>query len=128
LSRTEKQLLLRSIDNLWVEHLSAMRKLRSSVGLSGYAQRDPLVEYKRQSFNMFQVMFAEAQKQVAYTIFKISEAVKLMNSPSIADRARVSNVNVQGAKRVTAGTDEKVGRNNECPCGSGKKYKKCHGR
>ncbi len=132
LSQTEKQLLLRSIDNLWVEHLSAMRKLRSSVGLSGYAQRDPLVEYKRQSFDMFQVMFAEAQKQVAYTIFKISEAVKLMNSPSIADRARVAHV--KGATPVKAEGDEKVGRNEPCSCGATrsdgtpKKYKHCHGK
>ncbi len=124
LSQTEKQLLLRSIDNLWVEHLSAMRKLRSSVGLSGYAQRDPLVEYKRQSFNMFQVMLSEAQKQVAYTIFKISEAVKLMRSPSIADRARVADS--QGTAAKPTG-DDKIGRNDPCSCGSGKKYKKCHG-
>ncbi|NQV12283.1 preprotein translocase subunit SecA [Candidatus Uhrbacteria bacterium] len=124
LAQTEKQLLLRSIDNLWVEHLSAMRKLRSSVGLSGYAQRDPLVEYKRQSFNMFQVMLSEAQKQVAYTIFKISEAVKLMRSPSIAERARVAD---SRAPEIANAGDNKVGRNDPCSCGSGKKFKKCHG-
>ncbi len=121
LASIEKQLLLRSIDLLWVEHLSAMSKLRSAVGLSGYAQRDPLVEYKRESFAMFQVMLSEVQKQVVYSIFKIKEAVKIANTPSLADRVPV--------KESVAGSGaEKIGRNDLCHCGSGKKYKKCHGR
>jgi len=136
LSRIEKQLLIRSIDNLWVEHLSAMGKLRSSVGLSGYAQRDPLVEYKRQSYGMFQVMFAEAQKQVAYSIFKISEAVKLTQTPSLAERAKIAPAkpttqqnNTQNTPSLIANVSAKdIGRNDKCPCGSGKKYKKCCGR
>ncbi len=120
----ERQLLIRSTDTLWVEHLSAMRKLRSAVGLQGYGQRDPLVEYKRESFNMFQNMMAEVQKQVAYTIFKIGDAVKMAKLPGLADRIGMGNV------RVKAPTVDgsKIGRNDPCHCGSGKKYKKCHGK
>ena len=121
LASVEKQLLLRSIDLLWVEHLSAMSKLRSAVGLSGYAQRDPLVEYKRESFAMFQVMLSEVQKQVVYSIFKIKEAVKIANTPSLADRVPVK-------ESVARSGSDKIGRNDLCHCGSGKKYKKCHGK
>ena len=122
----EKQLLIRSMDTLWVEHLSAMRKLRSAVGLQGYGQRDPLVEYKREGFNMFQIMLSEVQKQVAYSIFKIGDAIKIAKLPGLSDRigmgAKVIQPKANGAKG-----DTKVGRNDPCPCGSGKKYKKCHG-
>ena len=122
LAQIEKQLLLRSIDMLWVEHLTAMRKLRSAVGLTGYAQRDPLVEYKRESYNMYQTLLAEVQKQVCYSIFKIKEAVKIAKGPSLADMAKV------GAAVAAPSDSKKVGRNEPCPCGSGKKYKKCHGK
>jgi preprotein translocase subunit SecA len=126
----EKQLLIRSTDTLWIEHLSAMRKLRSAVGLQGYGQRDPLVEYKRESFNMFQMMMAEVQKQVAYTIFKIGDAVKMAKLPGLADRIgmgkfRVKAPNIDGSK---------IGRNDPCHCGATKadgkpvKYKHCHGK
>ncbi len=122
LATIEKQLLLRSIDMLWVEHLTAMRKLRSAVGLSGYAQRDPLVEYKRESFAMYQTMMAEVQKQVVYSIFKIKDAIRIAKGPSLAQRVKIDEKINKGA-----GGDNKVGRNDQCPCGSGKKYKKCHG-
>ena len=120
IANIEKQLLLRSIDLLWVEHLSAMSKLRSAVGLSGYAQRDPLVEYKRESFAMFQVMLSEVQKQVVYSIFKIKEAVKIASAPSLADR-------VPAKEGGASSSPIKLGRNDLCHCGSGKKYKRCHG-
>ena len=122
LATIEKQLLLRSIDMLWVEHLTAMRKLRSSVGLRGYAQRDPLVEYKRESFAMYQTMMAEVQKQVVYSIFKIKDAIRIAKGPSLAERVKIDE-----KVKAGAGGDKKVGRNDQCPCGSGKKYKKCHG-
>jgi len=122
LATVEKQLLLRSIDMLWVEHLTAMRKLRSGVGLSGYAQRDPLVEYKRESFAMYQVMLSEVQKQVVYSIFKVKDAMRIAHTPSLAERAKISE-----AIKAGVSNHQKPGRNDACPCGSGKKYKKCHG-
>ncbi|HBU28270.1 TPA: preprotein translocase subunit SecA [Candidatus Uhrbacteria bacterium] len=122
LATVEKQLLLRSIDMLWVEHLTAMRKLRSGVGLSGYAQRDPLVEYKRESFAMYQVMLSEVQKQVVYSIFKVKDAMRIAQAPSLADRAKINDTIKAGVAN-----QQKPGRNDACPCGSGKKYKKCHG-
>ena len=121
LALIEKQMLLRSTDMLWVEHLTAMRKLRSSVGLSGYAQRDPLVEYKRESFSMFQNMMAEVQKQVVYSIFKVKDAMRLAKGPSLAERAKIADVTAKPAG------ENKIGRNDPCHCGSGKKFKKCHG-
>jgi preprotein translocase subunit SecA len=121
LAEIEKNLLLRSTDMLWIEHLSAMSKLRSSVGLSGYAQRDPLVEYKRESFAMYQNMMSEVQKQVAYSIFKIKEAVAIARTQSLADRIKI------GQTVSTPSKDKKIGRNDPCHCGSGKKFKKCHG-
>ena len=128
LATMEKQMLLRSIDMLWVEHLTAMRKLRSSVGLRGYAQRDPLVEYKRESFSMFQNMLAEVQKQVVYSIFKVKDAMKIANAPSLADRAKIEQVNGKPVE------EKNIGRNDPCHCGAKKadgtpiKYKKCHGK
>ncbi|MBI2476569.1 SEC-C domain-containing protein, partial [Candidatus Uhrbacteria bacterium] len=122
LSDIERQLIVRSIDTMWVEHLSAMGKLRSAVGLQGYGQRDPLVEYKRESFRMYQTMLSEIQKQVVYTIFKIGDAVRMAKLPGLADR-----VGLGDAKQSAAIDAKKIGRNDLCFCGSGKKYKKCHG-
>ena len=123
LTSIERVVLIRAIDTLWVEHLSAMRKLRSAVGLQGYGQRDPLVEYKRQSFSMFQTMLAEVQKQVATTIFKIGDAIKMTKLPGLSDRIGMGSVRI----KQPAIDAKKTGRNDLCYCGSGKKYKRCHG-
>ncbi len=131
----EKSILLRAIDMLWVEHLVAVQYLRNSIGLRGYGQRDPLVEYRRETFGMFNQLLGNIQKEVVYSIFKVSVGLQL--APSImADDKMV----MQGAQKSSSGGDvsdvsrkprkedgEKVGRNDPCPCGSGKKYKKCHG-
>ncbi|MEK7094843.1 MAG: preprotein translocase subunit SecA [Patescibacteria group bacterium] len=124
LARFERELLLRSIDALWVEHLDAMRKLRSAVGLEGYAQRDPLVAYKKESYRMFQQMLAEVQKQIVYSFFKIADAISAAKSLQASGQTLSERVglNVQAAAQNT-----KIGRNDPCHCGSGKKFKKCHG-
>ncbi len=133
----EKQVLLKSIDNLWVEHLVAIDYLRTGIGLRGYGQRDPLVEYKRETYRMFNELLNLIQKEVVYTIFKMSIGIEL--APSIMESG---NLQLQGAvktaeadnsgteviksKSKTLNSDGKeVGRNDPCPCGSGKKYKKC---
>ncbi len=103
----EKLVYLRSIDTLWQEHLDTMEHLRDSVRLRGYGQRDPLLEFKNEGFQFFERLLAEIDKQVVYTIFKVDVVQQpIVNSQS-------STVNRQ------------IGRNDPCPCGSGKKWKKC---
>ena len=138
----EKSLILRAIDSLWVEHLDNINHLRTGIGLRGYGQRDPLVEYKKESYQMFITLLGMIQKDVVYGIFKVGAATSL--APSIMERAK--QIFISPSKTMQAGksgfdeaestessTDEaeslpKVGRNDPCPCGSGKKYKKCHGK
>jgi len=115
----EKAVLLRSIDMLWVEHIDAMDHMRTGIGLVGYGQKDPLVEYKNQARRMFQELLDNIRKQVVYTIFKVSLA------PAQPQR-QVFSENVTPTFRSDK-NNKKVGRNDPCPCGSGKKYKKCHG-
>ena len=122
----ERAILLRSIDMLWIEHLDAMQSLREGIGLRGYGQRDPLVEYKREGYRYFEELQANVQKQVVYTIYKVKVEVK-------------KPLPMESAQKMTSGGDasktsqskpkkkEQIGRNDPCPCGSGKKYKKCHG-
>ena len=140
----EKGILIRSIDNLWVEHLETVDYLRRGIGLRGYGQRDPLVEYKKEAYHMYQDLLALIQKQVSYSIFKTGDMANFIN-PSIIERAKKYSAPLKEmSKKVDmssspSGTidlarnklkDEegkKVGRNDPCPCGSGKKYKKCCG-
>ena len=140
----EKGILIRSIDNLWVEHLETVDYLRRGIGLRGYGQRDPLVEYKKEAYHMYQDLLALIQKQVSYSIFKTGDTANFI-SPSIIERAKKYSAPLKEmSKKVDmssspSGTidlarnklkDEegkKVGRNDPCPCGSGKKYKKCCG-
>ncbi len=134
-SEIQKSILLRTTDNLWVDYLVALNHLRSGIGLQGYGQRDPLIEYKKESFHLFNQLLSNIQKEVAYTIFKVNIGLQL--APSIMATDKMS---LQGAKKTSkaeAGIIEgktrdddgnKVGRNDPCPCGSGKKYKKCHGK
>lgn len=130
----EKGVLLRSIDTLWVEYLVEIQQLRKSIGLRGYAQREPLIEYKKETYHMFQTLLANIQKEVVYSFFKVGIGLQL--APSIMESQQIT---MQGAEQHAdqttqnstqkqgSATDEKVGRNDTCPCGSGKKYKKCHG-
>ncbi len=139
----EKSLMLRAIDNLWIEHLETVSYLRQGIGLRGYGQRDPLVEYKKEAYRLFNELQDLIQKQVVYSIFKTADAVtaqarNIFNAPSLAERARHFQAPAKTMERgqvidtVKAKTrdesGEKVGRNDPCPCGSGKKYKKCCGK
>lgn len=133
----EKQVLLRAMDNLWVEHLVAVDYLRTGIGLRGYAQQDPLVEYKKETFRMFNELLNLIQKEVVYLIYKVNLGIQI--APSVMGKQH--NLNFSGASKAIDGeievssnsgkektADGKViGRNDLCPCGSGKKYKKCHG-
>ena len=128
----EKSVLLRAIDSLWVEHLVSIDYLRTGIGLRGYGQRDPLIEYKKETYEMFNELQSAIQKEVVYSFFKISAGLQL--APSIMANDKMT---LQGAKKSMIADSSarkprneegiKIGRNDPCPCGSGKKYKKCHG-
>ena len=129
----EKQVLLRAIDNLWIDHLVAVDYLRTGIGLRGYGQHDPLVEYKKETFRMFSELLNLIQKEVVYLIYKVNLGIQL--APSVMDKG---NLILKGASKSSNDAPASVGkqkddsgnvigRNDQCPCGSGKKYKKCHG-
>jgi len=154
----EKSILLRSIDTLWIEHLEALDYVKTGIGLRGYGQRDPLVEYKKESFKLFHELLLGIRKQVVYSIYKVGLASEL----TLPKAEKPRNLRLSGAaktmekgrsigiddvenqfSRQTAPRNEvgdnikqkprdisghKVGRNDPCPCGSGKKYKKCCGK
>ena len=134
--KIEKSFHLRAIDTLWMEHLDQMAYLREGIGLRGYGQRDPLIEYKKEAYQMFTELMGNVQKQVVYNIFKMAD-VKIMQQPAVTQRKQVFQApskhsqQQQGdnvAKKMKDDSGKKVGRNDPCPCGSGKKYKKCHGK
>lgn len=138
----EKGILLRSVDHLWIEHLETIDYLRRGIGLRGYGQRDPLVEYKKEAYRMYQELLGLIQRQVAYSIYKTGDVSNFI-APSIMERAsKFSAPAKEMAKRAVSDNSgtidlvkdkikdeegQKVGRNDLCPCGSGKKYKKCCG-
>ncbi len=128
----EKNVVLRGIDTLWVEHLTIMDKLRTGIGLQGYGQKDPLVEYKREAYNLFNNLISGIRKQIVYAIYKVGLAQKLKQNNNFAPfKKQVENREENNKVIVNKNKDEagnKIGRNNPCPCGSGKKYKKCCGK
>lgn len=129
--RIEKYVLLRSLDTLWMDHLDNMDHLRDSVRLRAYGQRDPLVEYKNEGIRLFQRLMGAIQSTVVNMIYKVSLAPNAPVTPAL-DRGAVAKQSFGGqpAKTTpeTVDSKEKVGRNDPCPCGSKKKFKKCCGR
>ncbi len=126
----EKQILLRSMDMLWIDHLVAVDYLRTGIGLRGYGQRDPLVEYKKETYTMFNELLSAMQHEVVYSIFKVSIGLQL--APAVMQKRNLKYSGPEGEvvdidTKVKNEQGDKVGRNDLCPCGSGKKYKKCHG-
>ena len=128
----EKNIMLRAIDSLWVEYLVSIDHLRAGIGLRGYGQRDPLIEYKKETYQMFNELQVNIQKEVVYSFYKVSAGLQLAPSVMAADKLTLSGAKKNmggegGAGKPRNEAGEKVGRNDLCPCGSGKKYKKCHG-
>jgi preprotein translocase subunit SecA len=119
----ERYILLRTVDGKWMEHLDAMDALREGVGLRAYGQKDPLIEYKMESYELFNNMTAAIQETVVQQIF----ALNVVRQPERRVMIATGSDGPQPSQPIrTAGT--KVGRNDPCPCGSGKKFKHCHGR
>lgn len=123
----QKVLILMIVDNKWTEHIDALDQLRNAVGLRGYAQNNPVVEYQAEGFKMFQDMIGAIEFDVTRTMMKaqIHEQERERASQR-ATTAAPQNIQSQ----QSANTDDlpKVERNEACPCGSGKKFKNCHGR
>jgi preprotein translocase subunit SecA len=172
----ERMIMLQIVDTQWKDHLYALDHLKEGIGLRGYGQRDPLVEYKKESFNMYQALRDRIDEEILRWVF-LAQPVPAganggerpavdepVSAPAPRPRAREPELALAGArtaprnlsfndpgellsgsrsalgaaqpKEAEGGTDEvttvrrdspKVGRNDPCPCGSGKKYKKCHG-
>ena len=144
----ERDILLRILDAQWKDHLRSMESLREAIGLRGYAQKDPKVEYQREGFALFGEMEERVDEQVVETVFKFgfprprleSTAQTAASSASAAPRPRSTTAGGGNAGQPgmmgpgagpgassSAADQPKVGRNDACPCGSGKKYKRCHG-
>ena len=137
----EKGVMLQTLDSLWKEHLAAMDYLRQGIHLRGYAQKDPKQEYKRESFAMFGAMLESLKYEVISTLCKVQvrmpEEVEAMEeqrrqeAERLQQQQHLSHVDSEtlAAEELSGQTGErKVGRNDPCPCGSGKKFKQCHGR
>ncbi len=117
----ERVVLLRIIDEKWMDHIDAMDQLRNGIGLRAYAQKDPLIEYRFEAYEAFQAMIYSIKEDVVRFILRVKVVQKL------EEKATVESQGGEAEKKpVKAGP--KVGRNDACPCGSGKKYKKCCGR
>jgi preprotein translocase subunit SecA len=163
LRQIEKWVMLRSIDSRWVAYLTTMEHLKDAIGLQGYAQKDPLVEYKNEAFTAFEQLKRDIQFEIATNIFRVEvvreEAPQPAPQPALAAVASgpsdapgtgvadalaaaggpvamgatapprpISSMAGRGTAVAQAQPAGKVGRNDPCPCGSGRKYKRCHGR
>ncbi len=133
----ERLTYLRVLDNLWIEHLEAMESLRNGIGLRAIGQRDPLVEYKSESFRMFKNLIAVLEAEIASTIFRVSitpaqeaaapiETALTRAAEKSSEGPAASQGKGSSTRSLPSSTQtSKVGRNDPCPCGSGKKYKRC---
>src|SRR5476649_673445 len=145
----EKTILLQTLDHLWREHLVMLDHLRQVIGLRGYGQRDPLQEYKSEAFSLFEAMIAHLREAVTAQLMRVEIVPPEDQQPALPpmeahkfdpntgeDEMAFANVSLAPAPNANAASRDpknpstwgKIGRNEDCPCGSGKKYKHCHGR
>ena len=133
----ERNVMLRSLDTHWREHLSALDHLRQGIHLRGYAQKDPKQEYKREAFELFDNMLSAVRREVTRTLMTVRIATQEeIDAAAAAEQAALENANVNVSFRHGEFVDqdgnaydpETVNRNAPCPCGSGEKFKHCHGR
>ncbi len=134
LRQLEKIILLHTIDTLWKDHLYAIDQLKEGIGLRGYGQKDPLREYQREGFEMFANMVERIKEDVIGQLFHI-QVTREDEVDELDQQARKEHEVVlshggrrEGGKKVPVVAGQKIGRNDPCPCGSGKKYKKCCGK
>ncbi len=140
MAEVEKVVMIRSIDDLWIEHLETMDHLRKGIGMQGYGQRDPLVEYKKEAYRLFHEFLSRVNERVTRTIFRVQVArevaeQEIRQMPTMAKPVELSGPAKEAEEVVAVIPQEatpdrllkNTGRNELCPCGSGKKFKKCHG-
>jgi len=132
----EKAIMLKALDHHWKEHLAIMDHLRQSVNLRGYAQKNPVQEYKRESFSMFTMLLETINVEMVKALCSVSieQNQNAVDSETPVVKAQAETPSPQQTKPATQPEktqkpkrSNKVGRNEPCPCGSGKKYKHCHG-
>ncbi|HUT42844.1 MAG TPA: preprotein translocase subunit SecA [Desulfobacterales bacterium] len=126
----ERIVMLQTVDNLWKDHLLSMDHLKEGIGLRGYAQQDPLIVYKKEGFELFQEMISRIKEETLGILFRIqiSEPQNIADLQQPKEQKMVFSSGDEPAKKnPVKRTEKKVGRNAPCPCGSGKKYKKCCG-
>ena len=122
--------MLQTVDNLWKDHLLSMDHLKEGIGLRGYAQQNPLLVYKKEGFEMFQEMIGRIKEQTVGILFRVQveepKQIEELRQPEEKNLV-FSHGDGTSQKKPATREDDKVGRNDLCPCGSGKKYKKCCG-
>jgi preprotein translocase subunit SecA len=123
----EKFVMLKEIDAKWIEHLHNMDVLREGIGLRAWGQRDPLIEYKIEGYKMFQEMMDAARQEIVSMIYRV-QVMKEGEEELIMKKRNVTYGEPVKVSRSSARKTDKIGRNDPCPCGSGKKYKKCCGK
>ncbi|WP_377887705.1 preprotein translocase subunit SecA [Alkalihalobacillus sp. R86527] len=123
----EKVILLRSVDRKWMDHIDAMDQLRQGIHLRAYGQNDPLREYQFEGYEMFEEMVAEIEEEVATYIMK-AQIESNLKREKVAEGQAVNPKEEGSSKPKPAKKKQDIGRNDPCPCGSGKKYKQCHGK
>ena len=153
LKAVERYTILSAMDKLWQEHLYGMDSLRDSIGLRAYGQRDPLVEYKAEAFKIFEELMVNIKTEICHNIFRSASSMMAFENflQNVPRQTLHQNTSAFGGGAPAAGkcqrrgqrggggggsqakakpvrTGPKVGRNDPCPCGSGKKYKQCCGR
>ncbi len=140
--QVERWVSLSAIDTFWMEHLDAIDDLREGIGLRGYGQREPLVEYKNEAFTLFEHLMSSIDSEILHRIFKVQvqmnapqqQAVQSENNQALPKETAISkqakkartNSDDSTATKAPVVNDKKMGRNDPCWCGSGKKWKKCH--
>jgi len=128
LRQVERGVYLRSLDALWMEHIDNMSSLREGVSLRGYGQKDPLIEYKQEAFQMFMELLANIRTNTVNTLFKMEYRQEVSNPVVRRLAPQKLLTNEEQIEHVLGGERNLIiGRNEPCTCGSGKKYKKCHG-
>ncbi|HAU32653.1 MAG: Protein translocase subunit SecA [Desulfotomaculum sp. 46_296] len=120
----ERVLMLRVVDDKWMDHLDAMDQLREGIGLRAYGQKDPLIEYKFEGYEMFQCMISSIQEDVVRYLFRVN----IVRPQEQQKRKTIENRYEEDEPKRPVRRENRTGRNDPCPCGSGKKYKKCCGR
>jgi preprotein translocase subunit SecA len=138
ISQFEKSVILQTLDGQWREHLASMDQLRQGIHLRGYAQKDPKQEYKKEAFTLFTMML----DTLKYDVIKLLSSVEIQTEEdalAVEEQRRAEQVRKlnlmhessvgeeDGQEQTYKRIEKKIGRNDPCPCGSGKKYKSCHG-